>query len=162
MRITSVFLLLAAILVIVGCGKPAEPPFDQKANSSGLVRSTKLEKMGNGCIDYKVIYEGYNLESVASLDLSSGAMIKEVFPGKWVVVYNYDHLIYRYPKLPTSIVIYTDAGKGKQGKQINRYTRIEIVPNQGARYFDNQGNERMISFSYFDVMPTGGLGGLGF
>ena len=150
----------------------SEPPMNfGKVDSGGLTRHANFEGIqtddeGRATTVYAVEYPGTGLTSKATLDLSTKAMNKEVFPGKWVITYDYQDPALRILHLPSGFKIYADAD-GKPGKLINQYTLRRMVTNVGAVYEDPNGREKTVEPEYFEIVPAddfpgfGGVGGIG-
>ncbi|PIR96886.1 MAG: hypothetical protein COT91_04305 [Candidatus Doudnabacteria bacterium CG10_big_fil_rev_8_21_14_0_10_41_10] len=162
---TRATLLLTFLLFSCVDLSQTEPPFSLGEGKPGeMVRSTKLVGMEQGReggpphLVYDVFYPANKLRSRATLEMLSGALLEEVFPGKWRVEYVYRDLQDRFMQLPIEISIYTDAD-GARGKRVNNYIRVDLVTNKGGLYRGEAGNTKLISFQYLEVMPGGGVGG---
>jgi hypothetical protein len=133
-----------------------EPPFSLGSGTSGdEIRRTSLKEMVSDPpgIVYEIQYARMGLTSSARLDFTTRAMLEEVFPGKWRVVYEYRDMRNKALKVPSAILIYKDQKGAK--RLINRYDLVEMVPQEVARFRDKGGHSRLISYEYFDVMPEG-------
>lgn len=165
----SVGFCVLFLVLIVGCAKTtgSEPPMSfGSVKKGGLARSTQFKGFSDEgkdqAIVYAIDYPGHNLKSEATLDLATKAMIKEVFPGRWVIIYQYDGAFGKAIQVPSGFSIYHNAGGGKQGGLINSYTQDSLIPNVGAVYKDASGHEKQVDFGYFEIMPSDmGMGGIG-
>ena len=135
-----------------------EPPFDLPAgNSEGLARETKLLEFSNGKIIYQITYPGNGLVSKAYLESSSMALEKEIFAGKWVVIYGYKDATFKYSQAASEITIYKDAGGGQKGKLINHYKFVDFVSQKGVKYKGDDGHELLVEFTYMAIASRPGM-----
>jgi hypothetical protein len=153
--------IIVSILIIIGlvagCSMAQdEPPLAMgRGNAKGLARSTELQDINSneGIITYKVQYYNPNYTSYALISFSTRALKQETFPGKWIVVYEYEKKIDEIYQLPSKIRIYKDAGNEQKGKLINIYTKERPVGNGIILYRDKNDKEKTIDSIYFRVMP---------
>jgi len=154
--VTSVFILVmmvSACLTTSQSFAQSEPPLAfGRGNAEGLARSTELQDISQGTVTYKIEYYNPDLTSYALIDLGSRVMIKEVFPRKWVVSYEYDSTLDRISQVPSTINIYKDAGDGRAGRLINVYRKNEPIGNGMFRYYDQDGHEKIIDCVYFEII----------
>jgi len=147
------------LLVLAGCGAKNvgdEPPLSLGEGKPGaMVRSADLLAMQDGAIIYNVSYPAFDLKSKVTIDLVYKTMTREVFPGKWVVVYDYTDTMSKFSKMPNKITIYTDGGDGKEGKKINEYKFDSFQTNKGGAFKGEDGKEKTIEFTYFDGISGG-------
>lgn len=149
-----VVLTLATTLVLYGCAGKAEPPFDFGTTASGPIRSTHLEELEeSGKAVYRVDYPAYDLTSLAYVRLATGTMEREVFPGKWVVDYEYKDARAALLQLPDRIIIHTARGS-EEGSRVNTYHLVGMEGNGVARYEGKGGRKRLIHVSYFEIAPS--------
>jgi hypothetical protein len=152
-RALGILAIVLICLVNSGCKSiEDEPPFALGSGGPGAeIRSTSLLGMQSRppSIMYKIEYTQLGLTSSAKLDLSTHAMLEEVFPGKWRVEYEYHDMRDKVMKVPADILIY----QVNSDELINRYDLTGMVPQEGARYKDRSGHLRLIPYEYFDVMP---------
>ena len=156
LRLNVGIICLASLLGSSCTSSKEEPPFSLGSGGRGeMIRKTSLKEMLGDPprIVYEVEYSQTGLTSLATLDFATHAMLEEVFEGKWRIEYEYRDMSDKALKVPSAIVIYKDRDASRE--LINRYERIELVPQEGARYKDKNGRMKLISYDYFDVMPGG-------
>ncbi len=131
--------------------KKNEPPFNMgRGNPGDMVRSTELVNFENSQIVYKVEYLALGLTSVATLGFPMKETIKEVFEGRWTVIYLYDDMMHKASHLPTGIEIYKYASGGdNRGQLINSYSFDSITQPGKAKYVDKRGKSRTIDVGCF-------------
>lgn len=152
-----IFASVFSISIIGGCSssKNEEPPQDFGEGKPGeLVRSTKLVDLNpnEDRIVYEIQYPRHGLTSVAVLGFRSRALREETYSKKWKIIYEYSKEWPEYHQIPSSYTIYGySQGTGKYDRLINRYTLIEVKPNQ-LFYRDTAGKIRVRDTSYFIIL----------
>lgn len=163
--ITALFILIMVISVtiivfclITGCSfAQDEPPLSLgKGDAEGLARNAELQeiKPDEGTITYKVQYLNPDYTTYAFFDFSTRALKQEIFPGQWIVIYEYGTRLDKLSQLPSKISIYQDAGDGQKGKLINVYDRERPVGQGMFLYRDKNDREKTIDCGYFQIIPS--------
>lgn len=147
------FATLTMILGFYACTGSSEPPFTLGRGGQGaLARKTSLRDLSANRATYHVEYPLIGLESEADIEMPFKNMIEERFAGKWKVMYHYSDVRSKALQLPDGISVYASE---LEKEPFLRWTLLEIVPNEGGRYKDENGRTRLIGFEYFEVMSGG-------
>lgn len=137
-----------------------EPPMSLGiGESSGEVRSVRFKEessehgeFGQHLSVFAVEYKALGLSSEVYVEPSSSRVVKEVFPGKWVILYRYSDATRESSRFPLVIMISKDDGRGPNGTRINTYG---FRHQNGTKlvYQDPNGRTKEVDLSYFDVIP---------
>ncbi len=155
------YVMVVAILLIIGCGQPTrdEPPFSLGQGGPGsLIRNTQLVRFdpAHQQAVYEIRYPNYNLVSEANLGLVFKELTKEVFKDRWTVMYLYDDNMHKALQLPNSIEVYRYISTGDhRGMLINIYKLGPFTTQGQAEYTDREGREITVSMTYLSIMPSG-------
>jgi hypothetical protein len=105
-------------------------------------------------ITYTIKYPSSGLTSKATYDFESRAILKEVFPDKWYVEFQYNDSARRTRRIPDIIRIMTCADNETRGSLINEYRFVEATP-QGLLYKDSSsGGQKRVDHEYI-AFPSG-------
>jgi hypothetical protein len=183
-RNKNFILLCCAVLafitgVVSACkiGSNREPPFAFGTSEPGAkIRETSLIKVNQaeGHATYAIDYPGLGLKSWAIANLYSGALLAEIFEGRWQVEYSYSNDFNRISRIPSEFTVFDisggkpeivniysnprpillDIAKDFLGSQTNPNVLSMSTPFDYVRlvvYFDRQKHEKQINPTYFRV-----------
>lgn len=153
MKLVQLLIVLAFVTLSCAFGQ-TEPPVWNSGLTGMAGRSASLTNIDPKAeqIFYKVTYGQHNLVSDVILDMNTKAMRKEVFSGKWIILYEYSEKVYETSHLPTKFTIYEYGKDRKPGKVINVYIFEEAIGNGDIRYVDKYGKKRVINVWYFGII----------
>jgi hypothetical protein len=136
-------------------GDNDKPPMLASQDTSDLIASEwelqSLDQEKNELIYHGEYPDG--IECTAVLDLVTRALLRQIFPSKWIVIYSYSAMASKASHVPASFVVFADTGGGNPGKMLGSYKLLRTVGQGMGEYRDVNGNTVTVNYRYFDIMP---------